>query len=138
MGKVRLKHVVLFLLLSHQFIMTSAVVPNNRLLLAVGLATGAILSSYSKSQGVSFFISNVCSFIINEEKHLFFPEVTWLITFFLLLLVPNIYLYIYIYLTSFVRKVFHTNLMKLFRLSYENSVHCHTIIYALLTNINIQ
>lgn len=76
MGKVRLKHVVLFLLLSHQFIMTSAVVPNNRLLLAVGLATGAILSSYSKAHGVSFFISNVCSFIINEEKHLFYPEVT--------------------------------------------------------------
>ncbi|XP_052692196.1 uncharacterized protein LOC128170463 isoform X1 [Crassostrea angulata] len=49
MGQVRLKHVVLFLLLSHQFIMTSAVVTNNRLLLAVGLATGAILSSYNGS-----------------------------------------------------------------------------------------
>eukprot|EP00105_Crassostrea_gigas_P003168 XP_011415929.2 PREDICTED: uncharacterized protein LOC105319904 isoform X1 [Crassostrea gigas] len=49
MGNVRLKHVVLFLLLSHQLIMTSAVVTNNRLLLAVGLATGAILSSYNGS-----------------------------------------------------------------------------------------
>lgn len=57
MVKVRLKHVVLFLLLSHQFIMTSAVVTNNRLLLAVGLATGAILSSYSKSHVFSFFSS---------------------------------------------------------------------------------
>lgn len=136
MVKVRLKHVVLFLLLSHQLIMTSAVVTNNRLLLAVGLATGAILSSYSKAHGVSFFISNVCSFIINEEKHLFFPEVTWLIFF--SFITCSQYIFIYIYLTGFVRKVFHTNLMKLFRLSFENSVHCHTIIYALLTNINIQ
>lgn len=135
MVKVRLKHVVLFLLLSHQFIMTSAVVPNNRLLLAVGLATGAILSSYSKAHGVSFFISNVCSFIINKEKHLFYPEVTWLIFFSFITCSQYIFIYISY---KFCKKSVSYKFNELFRLSYENSVHCHTIIYALLTNINIQ
>lgn len=135
MGKVRLKHVVLFLLLSHQFIMTSAVVTNNRLLLAVGLATGAILSSYSKSNVFSFFFQ-VCSFMINQEKKLIFSWGHLIKPFFFYYLFP---IYIYIYISyKLVRKVFHTNLMKLFRLSFENSVHCHTIIYALLTNIYIQ
>lgn len=138
MVKVRLKHVVLFLLLSHQFIMTSAVVTNNRLLLAVGLATGAILSSYSKSHGVSFFFHFKCMFFYNKRiKKLIFSWGHVIKPFFFYYLFP-IYIYIYIYLTSFVRKVFHTNLMKLFRLSFEISVLCHTIIYALLTNINIQ
>lgn len=120
MGQVRLKHVVLFLLLSHQFIMTSAVVTNNRLLLAVGLATGAILSSYSKSHVISFFHFKSMFFYDKPRKKLFFL--------------------IYIYRCAsnkFCKKSVSYKFNELFRLSFENTVHCHTAIYALLTNINI-
>lgn len=103
MGRVRLKYVVLFLLLSHQLIMTSAVVTNNRLLLAVGLATGAVLSSYCKPHVFLLFITKVCPFMINREKTIFLLR-SLKVNFYLSLLFakkPRIYSFT-LHFTSFV------------------------------------
>lgn len=100
MGRVRLKYVVLFLLLSHQLIMTSAVVTNNRLLLAVGLATGAVLSSYCKPHVFLLFITKVCPFMINREKTIFLLSSRDL-TFCLSLLVAKETPYLFIYFASY-------------------------------------